>query len=219
MNIVDCRSSFDVVSWVINRDISTAYCYSSVWGQLQLSACRLIKWKGLLWLVEIDWRKRRFLQIWFSTLVSYRWVSWSCASTPSKSQQNLTSSILKVTEQFFKNEEKNLYIFFLITVRPRVSFEFIESIIFSWGIFLGRFSVVTTIKTASKYKPSLLQCMGGSYAFTRGVGTGTFQWEWNFTDAKPVSWKTLFYAFFCNVPHNDIPMPYKFSTMCFLAAL
>ena len=96
----------------------------------------------------------------------------------------------------FKTWRKELLCFFLITVRPCVSFEFIESIIFSWGIFLGRFSVVTTIKTVSKYKHSLLQCMGGSSAFTRGVGTGTFQWEWNFTDAKPVSWKTLFYAFF-----------------------
>lgn len=27
----------------------TSYCYSSVWDQLQLSACRLIKWNGLLW--------------------------------------------------------------------------------------------------------------------------------------------------------------------------
>ena len=75
----------------------------------------------------------------------------------------------------FKNEERNLYIFFLITVRPRVSFEFMESVTFSWGIFLGRFSVATTIKTASKYKPLLLQCTGGSSAFTRGVGTSTFQ--------------------------------------------
>ena len=114
---------------------------------------------------------------------------------------NLTSSILKVTEQLLKKWRKELLYFFLVTVRPCVSFEFIESIIFSWGIFLGRFSVATTIKTASKYKPLLLQCTGGSSAFTRGVGTGTFQWEWNFTDAKPVSWKTLFYAFFCNVPH------------------
>jgi len=65
--------------------------------------------------------------------------------------------------------------FFLIAVRPYVSFEVIDSIIFSWGIFLGRFSVVTTIKTASKYKPSLLRCTDGSSAFTRGVGTGTFQ--------------------------------------------
>ena len=85
INKIDYRSSFYVVSWVINSDISTAYCYSLVWGQLQLNACRLIKWNGLLWLVEIDWRSTLFLQIRFSTLVSCRWVSWSSASTPSKS--------------------------------------------------------------------------------------------------------------------------------------
>ena len=104
---------------------------------------------------------------------------------------------------FWKLKKEVIYTFF-ITVRPCVSFEFMESVTFSWGIFLGRFSVVTTIKTASKYKPLLLQCTGGSSAFTRGVGTGTFQWEWNFTDAKPVSWKTFFHVFFWKGSLHDI---------------
>ena len=115
----------------------------------------------------------------------------------------------------FGNWKKKLYILFFITVRPCVSFEFMESVTFSWGIFLGRFSVVTTIKTASKYKLLLLQCTGGSSAFTRGVGTGTFQWEWNFTDAKPVSRKT----YFLKGVLAWYSMPYILSTLCFLAAL